>query len=187
MKKYSSIPALLWYAPVITGWCYMIVCVLLALLNQGSPYKPLGDLIWNLGLVFIVISMVLLHKLNLNGTSTWRKITLFIPVAGCVSYQIGAMTGWFGEPVLIFFPISAFLTAIGMLMIGIQVIKAKELTDWKRFTPLMVGLYPFAVMFPILFITGHPNIYAILLWGLPWKIMGCALLMEYYKVKRVMA
>lgn len=81
----------------------------------------------------------------------------------------------------------AFLTAVGMVVIGIQVPMTGMLKQWKRFTPLYVGLFPFVVMFPIVFITGNPSVHAILLWGLPWKIMGCALLGEFFKLKKAMA
>jgi hypothetical protein len=187
MKTRSTIPAWLWYAPVITGWSYISVCILLVVVQENSRYKPLGDFFWNIGLIFIVFSMLLFHKLNLNGTGGWRKFSLFIPVIGSISYQVGAITNYFGEPVIIFYPIGALLTAVGMTIVGIQVAIAKQLKQWKRFTPLMIGLYPFIVMFPIVMITGSPSIYAIMLWGLPWKIMGCVLLSEFYKSKKAMA
>jgi hypothetical protein len=187
MKNHAAIHPALWYAPVITGWSYIIVCILLMFVDENSRYKPLGDMFWNIGLIFIVVSMFLFHKLNLNGKSGWRKFSLFIPVIGCLSYQVGAITGYFGEPIIIFYPLGALLTAVGMIVVGIQVIMAKQLKQWKRFTPLLVGLYPFIVMFPIVMITGSPNIYAIMLWGLPWKIVGCVMLGEYYKLKRAMA
>jgi hypothetical protein len=186
MKNQTSIRPWIWYAPVITGWSYIIVCILLLFVDENSRYKPLGDMFWNIGVIFIVVSMYLFHKLDLNGKNTWRKISLFIPVIGSVSYQVGAITNYFGEPVIIFYPLGALLTAIGMTVVGIQVIIAKQLKRWKRFTPLLVGLYPFIVMFPIVMITGSPSIYAIMLWGLPWIIVGRVMLGEYYKFKRAM-
>lgn len=187
MRNQSSIPTWLWYSPVLTGWSYLVVFFLFLIVQGQSRYELIGDLIWNIGLIFIVASMVLFHKLNLNGTGRWRKFSLFIPVIGCLSYQTGAITGYFGEPIIIFYPLGALLTAIGMLVVGLQVAMSKKLKQWKRFTPLLVGLYPFLVMFPIVFITGNPSVYAILLWGIPWKILGCVLLSEFFKLRKAMA
>ena len=44
--------------------------------------------------------------------------------------------------------------------------------------PLLVGLYPFLVMFPLLVITGHPDLAAIMGWGVPWLLLGIGMATE---------
>jgi hypothetical protein len=180
MKQHSSIPAFLWYAPALTGLSYLIVFILIIVLSGSPAEKQLGDIIFSIAQVCILFSMLLLHKLNLNGRGFWKKFSLLIPVLGALSYLVGIISLFIGEPIIIVFPLGALLTGLGMMIVGIQVVRAHELKQWKRFTPLLVGLYPFVIMFPIVIITGSPSIHAIMLWGIPWKIMGCALLTELY-------
>lgn len=184
MKFRSSIPTFLWYAPVFVGWCYLVVFILFLILPGNPQEKQFGDIIFTIAQACVPPAMLLFHKLQLNGRSRGRQFSLFIPVMGSLSYLTGMVTMFMEQPVIIFFPFGAFLLGLGMLIVGIQVIRAGELKGWKRYTPLLVGLYPFVCMFPIVLITGSPSIYAILLWGVPWKIMGCALLSELYGWKR---
>lgn len=179
MKQNSSAPAFLWYAPAVTGFCYLVIFILFNTLPGNPAEKQFGDIIFSIGHVSILFSMLLLHKLNLNGSGFWKKFALLIPVFGSLSYIGGVISLSTGAPIIILFPLGAFLNGLGMLIIGIQVIKAGKLKQWKRFTPLLVGLYPFAFMFPIVIITGSPSMLAILLWGIPWAIMGWALLTEF--------
>jgi hypothetical protein len=182
MKQRASIPAFLWYTPAVTGLCYLIVFILF-IVSSGSPAdKQLGDIIFSVAQVCILFSMLLLHKLNLNGQGLSKKFSLLIPVLGSLSYLAGIISLFIGKPIIGFFPLGALLTGLGMLIVGIQVARAGELKKWKRFTPLLVGLYPFVIMFPIVMITGSPSIHAIMLWGIPWKIMGFALLTELYNL-----
>jgi lysylphosphatidylglycerol synthetase-like protein (DUF2156 family) len=182
--RHSSIPAFLWYAPAMTGLSYLLVFILFIVLPKNPANEQLGDIIFSIGQVCIVLSMLLLHKINLNGHGFWKKFSLFLPALGSLSYLAGIISLLTGKPIILFFPLGALLIGLGMLIVGIQVARAGTLKQWKRFTPLLVGLYPFVVMFPIVIITGSPSIIAIMLWGIPWKIMGCTLLSELYGWKR---
>lgn len=71
-------------------------------------------------------------------------------------------------------PLGALITAVGMTLVGIAVLRAKRWGGWQRFTPLLAGIYPFVAMFPFIFITGEPNMLAIAGWGLPWLLLGYA-------------
>jgi len=72
-------------------------------------------------------------------------------------------------------PLGAVITAVGMTLVGIAVLRAKRWGGWQRFTPLLVGIYPFLVMFPFVIITDEANILAISGWGLPWFLLGYAI------------
>ncbi len=69
-------------------------------------------------------------------------------------------------------PVGAVITAVGMTLVGIAVLRTRRWGGWQRFTPLLVGVYPFLVMFPFIIITDEPNILAIAGWGLPWFLLG---------------
>ncbi|MGM9511612.1 hypothetical protein ACS5NO_28000 [Larkinella sp. GY13] len=71
--------------------------------------------------------------------------------------------------------LGAILNAIGMVLVGIAVWRAGRWRGWQRWMPLLTGLYPLVVMFPVLAITGHPPRLLINLWGLVWALLGYAL------------
>ena len=72
-------------------------------------------------------------------------------------------------------PLGALITAVGMTLVGIAVLRTRLWGGWQRFTPLLVGVYPFLLMFPFVIVTGEPNILAIAGWGLPWFLLGYAI------------
>lgn len=122
---------------------------------------------------------------------------LLIGVAGLA--LMGAAPGWFGWSALVIallgraafvaaeshslaigeesalLPVGALITAVGMTLVGIAVLHARRWEGWRRFTPLLVGAYPFVAMFPFIFITDEPSYLAIAGWGLPWLLLGYAI------------
>ena len=111
----------------------------------------------------------------------------------------GAAPGWFGGVALslallgrvdfvaaevhslvigeesILLPVGALVTAVGMTLVGIAVLRARRWGGWQRFAPLLTGVYPFVAMFPFIFITNEPSMLAIAVWGLPWLLLGYAI------------
>lgn len=122
---------------------------------------------------------------------------LLISVAG-LAFS-GAAPGWFGGVALglallgrvdfvaaevhslvigeesLLLPLGALVTAVGMTLVGVAVLRANRWTGWQRYTPLLAGVYPFVAMFPLIFVTNEPSMLAIAVWGLPWLVLGYAL------------
>ncbi|MGH3087954.1 MAG: hypothetical protein ACRDSJ_11630 [Rubrobacteraceae bacterium] len=67
------------------------------------------------------------------------------------------------------------ITAVGMTLVGIAVLRARRWVGWRRFIPLLVGLYPFVAMFPLVFIMSEPSYLSIAVWGIPWLLLGYAI------------
>lgn len=74
-------------------------------------------------------------------------------------------------------PAGGLISAVGMIMYGIAVLRARILRDWRRYIPLLVGIWFFAQL-PIqiiLFIgaAGSPS-YTVLLgvFGVLWALVG---------------
>ncbi|WP_310559905.1 hypothetical protein [Flavobacterium sp.] len=103
-----------------------------------------------------------------TGFGTKRNF-FFVTMAGTISYNLAARMPW---PCT---PIGALLCSLGMILVGIAVLKNRMWTGWQRFTPLLVGLYPFIFMFPILVFTGTRPPVMIGLWGFTWILLGIAI------------
>lgn len=73
------------------------------------------------------------------------------------------------------FPLAPLTSAVGILLTGIAVLRAKQWEGWTRWIPLLTGLYPWLFMFPFLFITGEPSEYLIGMWGLVRIVLGLAI------------
>lgn len=97
-----------------------------------------------------------------------RRNRLYIPMSGAIFYLLGT---WMPLP---FAPLGAFMTGLGMIIVGLASLKAKIWTGWKRYIPLIVGCFPFVFMFPLLIITGARPPAMIGLWGFPWLAMAAA-------------
>lgn len=103
-----------------------------------------------------------------TGFGTSRNF-FFITMAGTISYNLAAIMP------LPFAPLGALLCALGMILVGIAVLRNRLWTGWKRFTPLIVGCYPFVFMFPILILTNTRPPVLIGFWGFTWILLGVAI------------
>ncbi len=84
-------------------------------------------------------------------------------------------------------PIGALVTALGMTLVGVAVLRANRWRGWQRYTPLLAGVHPFIAMFPLIFVTNEPSMLAIAIWGLTWLILGYALYSKSARDQRPLA
>ena len=72
------------------------------------------------------------------------------------------------------------LSAIGLLLAGVAVIRSRRWTSWHRFTPLVAGAYVFVVLIPVLIVSGAPPapsaVWAIAGWEVCWMLIGISVL-----------
>lgn len=101
-------------------------------------------------------------------TGRANRYFLLIPFVGAIFH---VFTIVFPFP---FAPAGTFLNALGMVLVGTISIKSAIWRGWKRFTPLYLGLFPFLVQFPLLFILGTPPYHVLPLWGIPGALLGLA-------------
>ena len=102
-----------------------------------------------------------------TGTGTKRNF-IFVSFAGAVCYFL---SNWL---ILPFAPLGALLNALGMLLISFAGFKTKVWSGWKRYTPLITGIFPFVFMFPLVIITKNRPAFMIGFWGIPWILLGIA-------------
>ncbi len=165
--------------PFITGTAYLLVLLLVLIYKQDRSINVVLGALWSLGQIGAMIVLAFLYRHKITGMTAWRIAGIAIAAVGATSYFLNYVLGyWLNMNTRVLLPLGAMLSAIGWLIIGIQVILVRRWNGWRRIAPLLVGLYPFAVMFPLLLITGHPSFVAIACWGIPWLIFAFALSVE---------
>jgi hypothetical protein len=129
---------------------------------------------WTIVQVLLLVGVV---GLAFSGvTSGWfGTIALGIALLGRVVFVLAEIHASILVEDSILLPVGALITAVGMTLVGIAVLRTRRWRGWERFTPLLVGVYPFLVMFPFIFVTGEPNTLAISGWGLAWLLLGYAI------------
>jgi hypothetical protein len=75
----------------------------------------------------------------------------------------------------VLFPIAMILIGLGMLTYGIAVLRNRSWQGWPRFIPLVCGLFPFLVIFPVFAATGGPNFLVLSAWGICWLALSLGL------------
>ncbi len=139
--------------------------------------------IWEALLILVhgllLVGIVGLAWSGVAGTGWLGRIGLGLALLGRASFLVGEIRSFIqGKDDELFVPLGAIVTGLGMLLVGIAAMRARRWGGWHRIAPLLVGLYPFVAMFPLLAITGAPPTFTIALWGIPWLLLGLALSTE---------
>ena len=164
------------------GWLVngTINSVLTLVISQpDSVVLAIADLFWVVIQSLLLIGVV---GLALSGAAPgwFGRTALGIALLGRADYVVAEIHSLInvlsiGDDTSVLLPLGALTTGLGMTLVGIAVLRAKRWRGWQRFTPLLAGIYPFVAMFPILLVTGEPNMLAITGWGLPWLLLGYAI------------
>ncbi len=156
------------------GWLVNGVVSLVLSQPSGAAFA-ISEVLWIVIHVLLLIGVV---GLALSGTAPgwFGGIALGIALLGRVDFVLAEIHSLsIGDDTSFLLPLGALITAVGMTLVGIAVLRAKRWGGWQRFTPLLVGIYPFVAMFPLIFITEEPSMLTITGWGLPWLLLGCAI------------
>ena len=166
----------------LSGGAHLVVCGILAFIWGSSHPHPTGLMmftsLWLTAFLCILVMFRTLFVMRIMGDR--GRWLLIVPAMGALTYIVAdvqiMMSG--NQPAAV--PMlrnAALLTAIGMLMCGIATVMAGRWQGWRRFTPLLVGLYPLLVMFPFATLYGgEPGGMIVGIWGVPWLLLGYALL-----------
>jgi hypothetical protein len=105
------------------------------------------------------------------GTGLFGKIAFGLGLLGHFLFVLAELFALAtGNEILL--PVAALTSAIGFILTGIAVLRAKCWQGWGRFTPLLAGIYPFVGMFPFVLISDEPSYIGIGLWGLFRLLLG---------------
>ena len=163
----------------LPGICYL--AELLVWFSFPKTYSLNGLLggLWSVGQVGILVTLRQLYLWKIADGRKWKAFGVAVAAAGAISYLINYVFGyWLHMNTKMFLPLGALLTGTGMVITGIQVLAGKR---WKGISgtfPLLVGLYPFLIMIPLLVLKGRPDLTAIMAWGVPWLLLGMGMAAE---------
>lgn len=164
-----------------TGW---VLTLLGDVVAHDTIYgSPSNYRIWESLLIVVMVllfaAVVGLAASGATATSRLGTVGLGIALVGRLCFLLGEVSSFVREKDdEILLPIGAVLTAVGMVLAGVVILRAKRWTGWTRAMPLATGLYPFIAMFPIVALTGEPSSLAISLWGIFWIGLGLAICAE---------
>ena len=161
------------------GW--LVNGVLSLMISQSSGMVlGIADVFW-IGIQSLLLIGVVGLALSGAAPGWFGGISLGIALLGRVDFVLAEIHSLInvlviGDDTSILLPLGPLVTAVGMTLVGIAVLRARRWGSWQRFTPLLTGIYPFVVMFPFFVITGEPNTLTISGWGLLWVLLGYAIL-----------
>jgi hypothetical protein len=98
-----------------------------------------------------------MRRTRVTGTGTWGRVVLLIQLVGLVlafAFGLFEATGLLGRESIVFNITDAAwpLSMLWMIVVGISVIRAKRLSGWQRFVPLLCPFWlPLAAVGTIAF------------------------------------
>jgi hypothetical protein len=168
---------------ILGGGLWVVLILADVFLRNGLADSDARFRLWEAAYVVVQV-LVLVGLLGFAGThaegsSRVGRLGIWLAIVARVVFLVGELHCLLfvieDSP---FLPLGALLTSIGMTMAGIGVLRAQRWSGWRRWVPLLTGLYPFVAMFPVVAATGEPSLPAIALWGVLWLALGYAVATE---------
>lgn len=124
-----------------------------------------------------ICSNTVMRRVRAAGTGRWGRSALGVQLVGLVlafAFGLFEATGLLGRESVVFNITDAAwpLSMLWMLVIGVSVILANQLSGWRRFAPLLCGLwFPIGMVAMIAF-GGESGVVASGLSALLWLLLG---------------
>lgn len=142
-----------------------------------------------------VANLAGLVALALSGAAAggMGRAGLGIAVAGVAGFVLAELTapGPAGD---LLYGVAPPVTALGLVLAGVAVLRCRRWHGWHRYVPLAAGAWIVVVVVPVIVLAGDPGtggaaaaVAAIGAWHLLWGAMGGAVLTETRAAERVPA
>ena len=166
-------------ALVITG----LATVYLVALLMGMPDPDWAYL--SRGVIHLgeLAALVALALGGAAGAGWIAKVGIGVAGLGQVLLAVAEVLSA-GSPALsdTLFAIAPTLAGIGLVLTGIAVLRAGHWSGWHRAVPLVLGLYVFVVLTPVIIVSGGPptvpSLWALAFWEVLWVLTAVAALAE---------
>ena len=116
-----------------------------------------------------------------------------IAVAGLLGFVVAEITAP-GPTSDVLYAVAPLVTALGMMLAGVAVLRSGRWSGWHRYVPLAAGGWIVVVVVPVIALAGDPGtggaaaaVAAIGAWHLLWAALGVAVLAETRIGERVPA
>jgi hypothetical protein len=130
--------------------------------------------------LLLIAGLIGLARLGAAGRGILATSGLGLSLLG-LAVLIVAEFSWLadlGSTTDALYGIATLAMMVGLILLGVAVLRARRWTGWHRFTPLACGLFIPLVMGPSFALPGYAANYAIGLWGVCWLLLGLALRAE---------
>lgn len=167
-------------AYAVGGVLWFALAITMGILFGGDPQADSAAFVPSQVLWVVVQALLLFGFMGLLwsqgvGQGLFGKLAFALGALGHLVFLVGEIHSLTSGVISDLVPAAAMVSAIGLLLTGIAVLRAKQWQGWTRWLPLLTGLYPWVVMFPFIAITGDINIFAIGGWGLVRLALGLAM------------
>lgn len=126
--------------------------------------------------LLILTGLIGLWREGATGGSRLGRIGLAAAIGASgllvVAELVEPFTQAAAEPI---YGVASPLLGVGMVLVGVAVLRARRWTNWRRFAPLVCGLYVLVVLLPAFAISGGPNFLALTALNICWLAVGVAL------------
>ena len=128
--------------------------------------------------LLLIAGVVGLARVGAAGRGALATISLGLTILGLAVLTVAEIVWLATGAADALYGIATLAYTLGLILLGVAVLRARRWTGWHRFTPLACGLFVPLVMFPAFALPGYAANYAIGLWGVCWLLFGVALLAE---------
>lgn len=169
---------------LLAGWCTIVGAVLTFLLGiplasfQNQTPLPVWIPALNaISHLLFLVGVIGLARTGAAGRSLLATGGLALTLFGLVVVTVAEFISMVNmETAILFFSSATLLMMVGLILLGIAVLRARRWTSWARFMPLTCGLFVLLVMLPSFALPGLASNYAIGFWGVCWLFLGVALI-----------
>jgi hypothetical protein len=146
--------------------------------DDGTGRFYAVEAVWLLAQLALLGGTWLLWRQDPHGGRRWGAVGFALAIAGRATFAaaeaVAIVDGKTQDGLL---PVAATLTAVGMVVAGVVVVRAHVWTGWPRVAPLAVGSVPFVVMFPFAASSSDgPPAVSLVVWGASFALLGLAAL-----------
>lgn len=181
--RQSRVAALI--AVAITGLATVYTVALLAGLQDPDwAYLPRGLI--HLGELAAVVALALCGA---AGTGWLAKVGLGLAGLGAVILAVAEVITESSPGVSdSLFAVAPNLVGVGLILTGIAILRTHRWSGWHRYVTLVLGIYVFAVMTPVIIASGGPPavpaVWALAGWEILWVLIALAALGETAGARR---
>jgi hypothetical protein len=171
----------------ITGAVLWAVGLLLqdstSLTNPGSPLYSVGQVIFIIAQAAWVVCIVGLIWAGAGGNGRLARSAPVVMAAGMALWPIAGLLSLAGVQLAFLMPAVILIFTAGSLLTAVAVLVVRRWHGWQRFTPLLQVLYYLVVISFSMAVggsggQGEPSLPLLLLWSLPFALLGLALITE---------